>query len=258
MNDAAPPLAALGRRIAPAVTVALLLAGIALRFAWLEVPRRTPDERLYAALGSRIAAEGPAAYAAIVREFVAGPDAHPYPWPQRAGYLYAAALAQSVAGRPTPGPIAGLSTLASVLLLALAAAFGVRVLGLRAGTLALVFVAASPLDLAMARRAWQDELVALVALGLAALWTFAPERPLARRALFLLAAVALTLKESLAIPASRSRGSRSWTRRARAAPRPPSPHCSPGRSHHSRGSRRSSPRPAGRARCALRSNSRAP
>ena len=197
------PTVVAGSRALSLFGIAILFAAaVALRFAFLDVSARTPDERFYASYGARIAKEGPCATASAVSEFVRDP-ARPYPWPTRPGYLWLAGGVMRVSGDATPRALAGLSTAASVLSLALLAALAFRFLGAGTAAFAILLIAASPLDLAMARRGWQDTPVALLTLGMIScvLWSASrPRRLLPALAFFALSAFALTVKESAAIP----------------------------------------------------------
>ena len=126
-----------------------------------------------------------------------------YPWIHRAAYLAMVAVAQRASGHSDA--VAGelLSTFASVAGIALAAWLAARCCGPWGAALTLLFLCVSPLDLAIARRAWQDTTVAALTLGMVALVLRSLEagRPWRWRVAFLaLSAFSLLVKESALIP----------------------------------------------------------
>jgi hypothetical protein len=112
-------------------------------------------------------------------------------------------LAMRVSGQRTVQTPEAVSTISSVLMIALAGAIAARFLGGWAAAVALLFLAVSPLDLALARRAWQDDVMAFVTLLMFATALAAALRPRQRWwqvAFFVISAEALLVKESAVIP----------------------------------------------------------
>lgn len=175
---------------------------VALRVAWFGVADRSPDEQLYAGFAHGIAQQGPGWFPNMVSLYTNDGDVD-YPWVHRAGYLSLVALAQLATGRHDA--VAGelLSTLASLAGIALAGVLAWRWAGPLASLLTLLFLAVSPLDLAIARRAWQDTTIAFLTLAMVglALRSLEAARPWRWRWAYLaLSAFTLLVKESALIP----------------------------------------------------------
>jgi 4-amino-4-deoxy-L-arabinose transferase-like glycosyltransferase len=179
-----------------------MVLALGLRVAWFKVPDRSPDEMLYTQFGRGIAHEGLAWFPHVVGDYTNG-EGGEYPWVERAGFLSMVALAQLASGRRDP--VAGelLSCVASVATVALTGVLAWTLLSPWCGAIAMLFLAVSPLDLALARRAWQDDVVALATLVMAALALAALARPAERRwrlGFFVASALALLIKENVLIP----------------------------------------------------------
>lgn len=157
----------------------LLAVGVALRILYLPVAIRTPDERSYTVFAATLERDGLKALPVMVREYLQRPELHAYPSPTRLAPALLGATAMRLTGERTPLALAWISTLASALLMLLMLRLGTRFLDRWSTAVALVFVVASPLDLAMARRAWGDELLALVALAM--LYAFLRQQADSRR-----------------------------------------------------------------------------
>ena len=199
-----PPAPARARlaRLAPLVACGVVLAvAIALRLANFFVADRSPDEELWTKFGVHIAREGPGWITRTAHDFNRDGDVE-FPWPQRVGYTCLVALAVRASGDTTVHAAEGLSTVASVAATALTGVVAWEFIAPWVAPAAMLFMAVSPLDLALARRAWQDDVMALLTLLMA--WAFL--RHLARGgrgsalAFFALSAYALTVKESAVIP----------------------------------------------------------
>jgi hypothetical protein len=185
----------------PYVLVALLLAaGVALRIVHFPVAVYTPDEDAYANFYAvPLYEHGLARLPDLVREYDARADLHDFPSPTRVGHLWAIVGLMNLLNDDSVQTAARVSALASMLALALLAWMGWRFVNPWAACAALAFALASPLDLAMARRAWGDELFGLVAL--AALAAFlahleAPARGRARVVCLVFAAASVLVKET--------------------------------------------------------------
>src|SRR5215831_7693930 len=157
-----------GRRFPLLLAAFVLLLGLGLRAYWFHVDDRSPDEQHYTRLAAGIAREGPGWQAHVVREF--NREGDPYPWPHRFGFTMLLAGAMRLTGFATEETGELLSTLASVGAMAVVGAIAFAELDPWIGVLAMFFLAASPLDLALARRAWQEEVVSLLAVAM--LWSF--------------------------------------------------------------------------------------
>ena len=177
----------------------ILLLGVALRIAHHPVQQRTPDEMSYTMYAHYVATYGPGYIPRFVRSINQNPEPGHFSWPQRVGYIMILAGAITAAGQSRVEVVAAVSLTASLLTLALVWWWGRVAFDRRATAIALLFVATSPIDLAIARRAWQDDvlgwLVLLMAFGCARSWM----EPARARwpALFLSAGfVAILVKES--------------------------------------------------------------
>jgi hypothetical protein len=182
--------------------IAVFALAVGLRVAWFHVPDRSPDEQLYTQFGHGITHEGLAWFPHMVDLYTNDGDVE-YPWVHRAGFLSLVALAQIVSGRQDP--VAGelLSCAASIAMVALTGVLAWNLLSPWGAALAMLFLATSPLDLALARRAWQDDVVALATLLMVALLLKALARPRERAwlvAFFTLSALSLLIKESALLP----------------------------------------------------------
>jgi len=115
------------------------------------------------------------------------------------------ALLMRLSGDRTVRVGALLSTVASLVALLLCVGLAVRMFGVWPGLVALLFLAASPLDLAMARRAWVDPLLGALTVGMicaSARLLGRPERLVALVVFLVLGAWGLLVKESGAIALS--------------------------------------------------------
>src|SRR5262245_35787258 len=157
-------------RLAYIAVVCLVALGIALRVAHHVVPVYTPDEDANADFYAvPIYDNGLSELPKLVWDYKHAPAGFEhYTSPTRVGHLLPIVALMKLTKRPTIETAAWVSIAASMLALVLIALMGVRFLGAWVAAIALVFAAVSPLDLAMSRRVWGDELLALCALGV--LW----------------------------------------------------------------------------------------
>jgi 4-amino-4-deoxy-L-arabinose transferase-like glycosyltransferase len=125
------------------------------------------DELVYARQSCALATDGPSAYAGLVRDYLADAGAQLYPAPTRWAFLVPDSLASRLLGCGQSS-VAWVSILAGIAMLVLVAAFTSRRFDPWVSVLAVAFVASSPLQLLIGRRALGDELVGVV--SLAALW----------------------------------------------------------------------------------------
>jgi len=201
----------------PLVLAALvLLLGLALRVTWFHVGDRSPDEMGYTSLAAGIAREGPGWQAHAVRAF--NRDGKIYPWPHRFGFVALYAVFIRLTGRATVETGELMSTVASLAAMVIVGAIAFGEIDPWVGVVAMLFLATSPLDLELARRAWQDDVTSLLALGM--LWTFlhaARGRRSAWNAFFAIGGFSLLVKESLLIPFGLGVAGLAWSewRRAR-------------------------------------------
>lgn len=142
--------------------LASIFAFAALLRLWLnDVSSFSPaDESIYVELSKRLADGGFfSTYADLTREWLGDSSWWRYPNPLRCGYLALTTIAVKLYGSADPRALTGLSTLAGIAAVPLLFAIARRIAGTRTALLATAFVAVSPLELAMGRRALQDEVL---------------------------------------------------------------------------------------------------
>jgi len=167
----------------------LLTIGMVLRIMAFPVGARTPDEQVYTFYAQGLSHGGFGALPELMQGYVGRPQLHVLPPPIRLGHYGLVAGLMSVTGNASAEAGALLSTLSSCLILVLVAWLGFAYFGPWAALLALGFAVPSPVDLALARRAWGDELLALVTL--AALVAFLEHGDGSRRTVWALACLFL-------------------------------------------------------------------
>lgn len=144
-----------------AVAAAVVLVGTLLRTTLPPVRTYTPDEQTYTTFAAGLSESGLGQYGRTVREFAKDSTLAELPPPTRAGFLVLAAAAMKLIGSDTPRAIVALSTAASVLVLVAAVLAAGLLASSGAAAITAVLLAVSPMDLAIARRAWQDDVFAL-------------------------------------------------------------------------------------------------
>ncbi|TKD06486.1 tetratricopeptide repeat protein [Polyangium fumosum] len=193
-----------------AVLLGLVGLGAALRILWNDAASYAPaDEAYYVSSTQFLLREGWSAYPRLVAAHLERADLAASPTPLRWGYFVMTSLA-CAADAPCDGrAFAWLSTIAGIVSIVFTYLLGARLVGPRAGLVAAALTVTSPLQLALSRRALQDEVHCAV--FLAAAWAlvrlFQDERPSSLRvrlrpmALFvLLATLAFAVKEAFVFP----------------------------------------------------------
>jgi len=135
---------------------------------WLnDVVQYSPaDEAVYAGYTRTLVERGfVSGYPEITRAFLHEPQRWVYPSPLRWGYFGLATVTASLFGSAQPHALAWLSTLAGILVVPLVFILGRRLFGTRAALLGAAFTAVSPIELALGRRALQDEVFCLAVLA---------------------------------------------------------------------------------------------
>lgn len=202
----------------------LLVVAAVLRVAVHDVPHYSrADEQSYVDMSCAVHGGGLGAYPALVHDWLADPGRAVFPSPLRWGWIAAGAAAFSLAGACTPSALGWLSTAAGIVAAGMTFVLGRRLLGTRAGLLALALSVPSALQLALGRRALTDE--PWCALALVAIWGVLrlvdAERPRARDFALPIAALAaaFSVKETtfLLWPALAAPFLLAWKRRR---PRP--------------------------------------
>ncbi len=194
------------RRLSHAGTILWLVlfmavAGVALRVRLHDqaVTERTPDERVYMADATRITESGPGAIRALVADLNQTRDQWIYPPPTRVGFIFLVAGVMKITGATAEGAAVWISFVFSLLGLCITGLLGWRLFNRWVGLIAMAFLSVSPLDLALARRAWQDSVVGGVGTLLLYFCAEASLRPAQKRwrvGFWIVAAYFLLLKES--------------------------------------------------------------
>jgi hypothetical protein len=179
---------------------ALLVLAVVVRVRESGVADRSPDEKLWTEFGAGIARSGPAYVTRLVHEFNRDADVE-FPWPWRAGYSCLVGAAMRVSGHTGVRVAEAVSLVSSAGVVAVAGLIALSFLEPWAAVVAMLFLAVSPLDLALARRAWQDDVLAFTTALM--LWAFLAHALRGGRAaavaFLALGAFSLTVKESAVI-----------------------------------------------------------
>lgn len=188
-----------------ALVALLLIAGAALRIEVDDVEEYSPDdEAVYVSSTAFLHDHGWSNYPALVQKYVADREAWLYPHPMRWGYFALSTLTCGVAGNCDARALAGLSTASGIVSILLIFLIGRELLGAEVALIAAALTATSPLQLAMGRRALQDEVFCasiLLTLWLACL-VIKGGQGLGPRRLGLLAAAVASMTLTLAIKES--------------------------------------------------------
>jgi 4-amino-4-deoxy-L-arabinose transferase-like glycosyltransferase len=180
--------------------IGIIVIGAAMRVYWNDVTGYSPaDESSYTTYARHLLDRGfVRGYPDIVHWFDDDVRMWRYPNPLRIGYLALATTAIEMYGAAEPRALAWLSTLAGIFVIPLLYSFGKRQFNERAGLLAAAFAAVSAIELALGRRALQDEVFCLAIVGALMLVITAMERGRWRDIAAAAAALtaALSIKES--------------------------------------------------------------
>jgi len=160
------------------ILAAILLAAATLRIGLNNVTAYSPaDETVYASYTKTLMERGfVQGYPEIVRAFVEQPRRWKYPSPLRWGYFLLTTFAAETYGSSDPRAIAWLSTIAGLLVVPIVFFLGRRLFNERTALLAAAFTAVSPIELALGRRALQDEVFCLAVVASLALVVVALEK----------------------------------------------------------------------------------
>lgn len=150
--------------LAMTLLLAVLGLGVFLRFANLNVSVRTKDEAVYTYYGKTVANEGIKGIERLIKEYNRNEKMWVYPTPVKIGYICLSAAVIKIAGSADTQVLSYLSCAASVVSLLILALMGLRFFNWESAVCAVLLSSVSPLDLAMARRAWQDGIFGLFGL----------------------------------------------------------------------------------------------
>ncbi len=139
-----------------AITLALAF-GIFLRFSFLDVPvKHAADEQVYTIYANTLAERGVGGIRELVETYNRDPRRWQYPPPTRVGYLLPLSWFMKVSGIATEEAGALVSRLFSIFSLLVLVLIGMRFFGPWVTLGALWLMSVSPMELMIARRAWQD------------------------------------------------------------------------------------------------------
>ena len=179
-----------------ALLIVILLAGAALRIAVDDVEQFSPDdEAVYVRTTAFLHQHGWSHYPALVRDYLTHPEEWLYPHPMRWGHFALTTLACAFTTKCEARTLAGLSTAAGILSILLTFLLGRLLLGDDVALIAAALTVTSPLQLAMGRRALQDEVFCasvLLTLWLAAIVVRTTDATRRRRLLLTAASIAAT------------------------------------------------------------------
>ncbi|MFA6078280.1 MAG: hypothetical protein WC779_00830 [Candidatus Omnitrophota bacterium] len=151
-----------------ALFIAILAIGINLRIINLNnVERRSPDEGIYTYQANTVAKLGAVqGVKTLINDYNSDQKFWIYPPPSRVGYIWALAGVMKLTGIMNEKAGAYISTAFSILSLILLIVLGLRFFNPWATLAGLLLMSVSPMDLAIARRSWQDAMFGFMGLGL--------------------------------------------------------------------------------------------
>lgn len=179
--------------------IIILYIGLELRLSHLDIPRRSPDEGIYTYQARKIAEYGTEGTRRLIDEHNKDKSLWIYPPPTRIGHNYLVAAFMKISG--TYSEMAGtyISIFTSVGTLFVLLVMGLRFFNPWATLIALLGISVSPMDLAIARRCWQDSLLAFVGtLYIYIIGELAgnPKRKILYLPLFVIGSYCILIKES--------------------------------------------------------------
>ena len=136
--------------------VVVSTTAIALRLSNREVASRSPDEEVYIHYATRVAGSGIEGGRELVKSYNRDIHVWVYPTPIRLGYIYLVAAVMKLSGASGERAAVSISSVFSIGGFFVTALLGLRFFDRWAVLVALALLSVSPIDLAIARRAWQD------------------------------------------------------------------------------------------------------
>jgi len=147
-----------------ALFVVVSLTAITLRLSNREVASRSPDEEIYIHYATQIAGSGIEGGRALVQKYNRDIRLWIYPSPIRVGYIYLVAAVMKLSGASGDQAAVSISSVFSIGGFFVAALLGLRFFDRWAVLVGLALLSVSPIELAIARRAWQDSVWGCVGL----------------------------------------------------------------------------------------------
>jgi hypothetical protein len=146
--------------------VVVTITAITLRLSNREVASRTPDEKVYIHYATHVAGSGIEGSRALVDSYNSDIQQWIYPSPIRLGYIYLVAAVMKLSGASAEGASVSVSSIFSIGGFLVAALLGLRFFERWAVLVGLALLSVSPIELAIARRAWQDSVWGCIGLFL--------------------------------------------------------------------------------------------
>jgi len=136
--------------------VVVTIAAIILRLSNRTVVELSPDEKIYINYATRVAGSGIEGSRALVESYNRHGSLWIYPSPIRLGYIYLVAAVMKLSGASADQAAVSISSVFSIGGFFVAALLGLRFFDRWAVLVGLALLSVSPIELAIARRAWQD------------------------------------------------------------------------------------------------------
>jgi hypothetical protein len=136
--------------------IVVTITAITLRLSNRVVASRSPDEEVYIHYATRVAGSGIEGGRALVQEYNREASLWIYPSPIRVGYIYLVAAVMKLSGATADQAAVSISSVFSIGAFVLAALLGLRFFDRWSVLVGLALLSVSPIELAIARRAWQD------------------------------------------------------------------------------------------------------
>lgn len=160
-------IATLQKFVLPFLFFSVFVIGTVLRINNLgNVTVRSPDERIYTFQAKIIAQQGTEGIKILIKEYNSNKELWIYPPPTRLGYLWLLAGVMKMTNRLDENVGAYISCAFSIISLLLLIVIGVRFFNPWIALYGLLFLSVSPMELAIARRTWQDAMLGCIGLFL--------------------------------------------------------------------------------------------
>ena len=144
--------------------IVVTITAITLRLSNREVEFRSPDEEIYIHYVTHVAGSGIEGGRTLVQEYNRDIRLWIYPSPVRVGYIYLVAAAMKLSGASAEQAAVSISCVFSIGSFFVAALLGLRFFDRWAVLIGLALLSVNPIELAVARRAWQDAILGCIGL----------------------------------------------------------------------------------------------
>ena len=140
----------------------VFVTGVSLRLVNFHISRRSPDELIYTSQARIIAKNGIQGTKELVVAYLKESRLWIYPPPTRIGYLIPLSAFMRITNDTNESAGAKLSFFFNLIAMGLLVIFGLKFFTPGGTLYALLFLSVSPMDIAIARRAWQDALLGCI------------------------------------------------------------------------------------------------